>query len=126
MKKNQAPAVSVLHIAAVLGLSHVEHRQAAVHVTSQASEEGRRALVKTEPSPGTHGLLRREIHILLVAVTLVHTGAVFEGVDKAGDVVGGDGDNEGIGDDRQHANAFQNPMPDTWQPTQRMGRGRTC
>ena len=53
--------------------------------------------------------------VLLVAVSLVHAGPIFEGVDKAGDVVGGDGDDEGVGDDRQHPDALQDPVPDTWR-----------
>lgn len=44
---------------------------------------------------------------------LIHTGAVFEGVNKAGNVVRGYSDDEGIGDDCQNADTFQNPMPDT-------------
>lgn len=48
-----------------------------------------------------------------MVLTLVHTGAVFEGVNKAGDVVGGYSDDEGIGDDCQNTNTFKNPMPDT-------------
>lgn len=50
---------------------------------------------------------------------VVHTRAIFEGVNKAGDVVWGDGNDEGVGDDCQHADTFENPMPDTWQPNQR-------
>lgn len=54
-----------------------------------------------------------------MVVSFVHTWAVFEGVNKAGDVVWGDGNDEGVGDDCQHTDTFENPMPDTWQPNQR-------
>lgn len=50
--------------------------------------------------------------LLLVVVALVYTGPVLEGVDKARDVVGGDGDDKGICDNRQHPNPLQNAMPD--------------
>lgn len=46
-------------------------------------------------------------------MSLVHAWAIFEGVNKAGDVVGGDGNDKGVGDDCQHADTFENPMPDT-------------
>ena len=48
-----------------------------------------------------------------MVVLLVHTGSVSERVDEAGDVVGGDGDDEGVGDDSQHADPLQDTVPDT-------------
>lgn len=50
-----------------------------------------------------------------MVLSLVHTGAVFEGVNKAGDVVWGYSNDKGVGDDCQNANTFENPMPDTCQ-----------
>lgn len=70
-----------------------------------------------------HASTYKYIHILLMPVSLVHTGAVFEGVDKAGDVVRGDGNDKGVGDDCQHADTFENPMPDTCQARRRLVRG---
>lgn len=108
------PTVSGL--AAVLQLTHVEHRQTAVHVASQTPERERRGhqtitqanlLVIFNTSNSFYSLL------ILMVVTLVYTRAVFECVNKAGDVVGGDGNDECVGDDCQHADAFKNPVPDT-------------
>lgn len=48
--------------------------------------------------------------------SIVHTRAIFEGVNEARDVVRGDGDDKGVGDDCQNAYTFQNPMPDSWRP----------
>lgn len=49
----------------------------------------------------------------------VYTRTIFKGVNKAGDVVRGYGNDEGVGDDCQYTDTFENPMPDTCQPTQR-------
>lgn len=115
------PAVSGL--AAVLQLAHVKHRQAAVHVPLQAPEMEKETL-----SDQNRNCSAKYAHcsahyfeplLVPVVVGLVHARAVFEGVNKAGDVVWGDGNDKGIGDDCQHADTLENPMPDTWQPKQR-------
>lgn len=49
-----------------------------------------------------------------MVVPLVHTWAIFEGVNKAGDIVWGYGNDEGVSDDCQHTNTFENPVPDPW------------
>lgn len=54
-----------------------------------------------------------------MVLCVVSTRAVFEGINKAGDVVWGYGNNEGVGDDCKHTDAFENPMPDTCQTKQR-------
>lgn len=41
-----------------------------------------------------------------MVVSLVYTWTIFEGINKAGDVVWGDGNDEGVGDDCQHADTF--------------------
>lgn len=109
------PAVSGL--AAVLQLAHVKHRQAAVHIPLQAPETEKKTLSDQNRSCSARYIycFARYCEPLLVSVVvgLVHTRAVFESINKAGDVVRGDGDDKGISDDCQHADTLKDPVPDT-------------
>lgn len=49
----------------------------------------------------------------LLCSTLSGAGSVLVGVNKAWDEVGGDGDDEGVGNDRQDADALQDTVPDS-------------
>ncbi len=51
--------------------------------------------------------------LLLMPVTLVHTGPIFESIDEARDVIRSDGNDEGICYDSHDSNSLQDTMPDT-------------
>lgn len=60
--------------------------------------------------------MRRDLqYVLFMTVALVLAGAIFECKDKAGDVIGGDGDDEGVGYDGQHSDSLQYSIPDACQ-----------
>lgn len=110
-----SPVVPVAAESGLIGHAHLKHRQAAVHVASQTpwgntESEGGWDLSSNHDT--VQGKSLRTKWCLLVLLVL-HTRAVLEGVDKARDVVWGDGDDKGIGDDREHADAFQDSVPDT-------------
>lgn len=53
------------------------------------------------------------ISLLVMLVALVHTGSIFEGIDKSRNVVRCDGNDKCVGNDSHHTNAFQDTMPNS-------------
>lgn len=99
---------------AVIHLPHIKHRQAAVHIALQAPGRTRKTCHTVAQAILTDKLKSQAFYTLvLVVLALVHAGAVFEGINKAGDVVRGDSNDKGVGNDSQNTNPLQNAMPDT-------------
>lgn len=97
-----------------LKVRHLENGQTGINISHHAPEEHTKVKIHSNHDRKQE---RRKCFVIpspLSWLALTSAGAVLVGVNKSRDEVRRDGDDEGVGDDGQDANSFQNVIPDSW------------